>query len=943
MSAETEADHESLKDVQTKYIETEEAINDSTDTLLTFATNCKSLQNKIETAFHLFETKLRERKLMLQNELDDYQSQHSQSISQHIHTLQENKRSIVTAQREQRSIIIAENMTQTQKDLKLQEITDNVMRTMNCRLLKQSTNQLLLDVKLTCDMISKFGSIETVINDNRDEVKKEIENQFDMSVFEEYGDESTNGKVIRRLSAALKYYSSLDIINSNEDRDLFSDFIQNKYELLIDDFAVLTKVNKKELYKIQKALIDNGDFQKCDIEKCDCRNDSINNNQKNNVLDPTLNFYKITMDSLHFYMFHIFECGLRTLNRMENENSNELKSDNEYFDPLFARVSKMINDRINITKSFMRFKSNHKFTLMVNNINTTNEINVALDEECITYIDELCQYLSNKTVSDSVINVFQSFINSEEYDSEAVVHDIFDKKGSNISKALSINGQDCIKLMTTFFKKDQNVSSSFSIGYRFYYWEYYKRKETLTDTEQHPSNMNHHSNYNICELYIEKKYDTFKEEISNYKYIQFKTYKESVVTKASIYMSSNMTKKTKATLSVRRGYKRKDFHYGIEEGAVLRFKNLVSLLLYTDFSDLSTDMSGTFRKKSRYDTISSLKSRNRKYYWFSRILRETVELFGYSPDEETPFYTGVDTVLEMPSFRIRLCAPTSTTTQIEVALKFSGTGGMVLQLYTGYANRLTAFDVAWISRYKEEDERIYFGGHWPINIKSVRIKSKKLNFENCIGVLYYFDAMLTGARKGSVRQINISNKEKKLLLHLWKRSLGHIEEQQQQKYAKYIYDTFKCFRNHKKQINLGLASLKTMNEEFRNLIMYNIEGGPSGNQRFKKREFTDKTNLFRKEVLEVFQNVKTVIFRFNYDYSLSMLDLLELIESSEVEQVIIRFNNANDNWFTRSSVCSEWMHDINVKYKEKHYELKYVTKDVQNWDKRRFWIQIDKV
>ena len=176
-----------------------------------------------------------------------------------------------------------------------------------------------------------------------------------------------------------------------------------------------------------------------------------------------------------------------------------------------------------------------------------------------------------------------------------------------------------------------------------------------------------------------------------------------VVTKANIYMNSETVKGIKAK-RIREG-----IHYGIAYGTILGFNNLVSLILYTDFSDLCRDMSSTFRKISEYETLSSLKARNSQYYWLSRLLRETVECFGYGPSPKTSFYTGISLVMAVPSFRIRLCAPISTSTHIEVAVKFSGRNGMILELKTGgeggYTNYLTTFNCQWISRYKEESER----------------------------------------------------------------------------------------------------------------------------------------------------------------------------------------------------------------------------------------------
>ena len=55
-----------------------------------------------------------------------------------------------------------------------------------------------------------------------------------------------------------------------------------------------------------------------------------------------------------------------------------------------------------------------------------------------------------------------------------------------------------------------------------------------------------------------------------------------------------------------------------------------------------------------------------------------------------------------------LSSPTSTTIQIAVAIKFSGTKGMIIKLDNPDENaqcELRGFDCSMISRFKEEDER----------------------------------------------------------------------------------------------------------------------------------------------------------------------------------------------------------------------------------------------
>ena len=51
-------------------------------------------------------------------------------------------------------------------------------------------------------------------------------------------------------------------------------------------------------------------------------------------------------------------------------------------------------------------------------------------------------------------------------------------------------------------------SRTFSIGYRFYYWDYYKHEETRHDGHYEQNKL-----LNRSALYIEKKYDNLKQEL----------------------------------------------------------------------------------------------------------------------------------------------------------------------------------------------------------------------------------------------------------------------------------------------------------------------------------------------------------------------------------------------------------------------------------------------
>eukprot|EP01083_Nonionella_stella_P197235 725319_1 len=88
-------------------------------------------------------------------------------------------------------------------------------------------------------------------------------------------------------------------------------------------------------------------------------------------MDATVQFYSQVLDSLHFYLVHLFECGLRT----EQPNPNTADDDEEanqnmytYFDKAFDKVAKLINERQHIRSGFNRLEkksTNSKFNIQM--------------------------------------------------------------------------------------------------------------------------------------------------------------------------------------------------------------------------------------------------------------------------------------------------------------------------------------------------------------------------------------------------------------------------------------------------------------------------------------------------------------------------------------------------------------------------------------------------
>eukprot|EP01083_Nonionella_stella_P046159 123577_1 len=522
---------------------------------------------------------------------------------------------------------------------------------------------------------------------------------------------------------------------------------------LIDDYIHFKDKHEHELERITRELIQSNGFSDCSIGECEyTKRHMQQQSTTTSASDAQLSFYGEIFDALHFHLFHCFEAGLRVRRSDDNDQMEEEEkaTKDQYFDAQFARMNRRILERHHNTASFDRFSTKHtKFNIVNDAKHDTNKDN--------TYSDQMVKHLIHLRMDQMQIQQFMQFLNEEQYDTDAMDHDYDIKPNGNIasgSASMTTQNQTLLKHYNEFIKDTKLESSSFNIGFRFYYWSSYKDGKEPTQKEY---NIWDHSGYDIKELFIAPKYASFKEEISHYKYVSLQQYEAKIRVKVNQYIQSDTFKQTTASHS---GTYR--CSYEIQKGEPIRFEHLLALVLYTDYSELSSHFSGTFRKKNPFETVTSVKKRNAIYYWMSRRLRECVEIFGqcragdrrYNKDKDTrlsgPFFCGMNGVMSMPSFCMRLCSPTSTSKQIEVAMKFSGKNGIVLQMDNPMMNIqyewLHGFNASWISRYKEEDERLFFGGLWPIQIQSIRIRSTKQNFAMFIRCLHYLDTLVTGGQ-----------------------------------------------------------------------------------------------------------------------------------------------------------------------------------------------------
>ena len=169
---------------------------------------------------------------------------------------------------------------------------------------------------------------------------------------------------LNRLFCALKYYTTLDVAENQNDQNIFMQFMKEIYHVFIDDYTHLVTCHDHGIESIHKYLTQNESlFDECDIKKClfTSRHYEIDQTESNSK-DLTSNFYKRNMDSLHFYLLHLFDTGLRINEMKQNKHDNE--ENNNYFDAKFKQINHLVKKQTK-TASFDRLTNNTKFNMVI--------------------------------------------------------------------------------------------------------------------------------------------------------------------------------------------------------------------------------------------------------------------------------------------------------------------------------------------------------------------------------------------------------------------------------------------------------------------------------------------------------------------------------------------------------------------------------------------------
>ena len=255
----------------------------------------------------------------------------------------------------------------------------------------------------------------------------------------------------------------------------------------------------------------------------------------------------------------------------------------------------------------------------------------------------------------------------------------------------------------------------------------------------------------------------------------------------------------------------------------------------------------------------------------------------------------------------------STSRHVEVATRFAGTAGIVLQLNnTTMYNKefLHGFDCCWFSSFREEDETLFMGGHYKVTIESVTTVEKCKNYRLLFKAMGIFDEMINGKyapaetdEYGADKKVTA--KEKSIIITLYSWRLGEMKEKYDE-IPKYVYDTFLLYTKDKKQIILNSYLLDTEGEkELNGLVVSDLKSEKS-----LENGSWNNVNVFRKQIFAIFDNLESILLYTTRNwnawtecvYPFSFIHLLSIIKEIEFKKISVKalcYKYENESWLSR--------------------------------------------
>ena len=522
--------------------------------------------------------------------------------------------------------------------------------------------------------------------------------------------------------------------------------------------------------------------------------------------------------------------------------------------------------------------------------------------------------------SESNQRSFFEFAVENDIDTDCMEDDsaLFQEVNNSILYNALNNDNEAMESVRTFFRHHEIMGKSFSTGFPLFYWKWYD-KATGEDVK---------GSYWVCNKFdfggrpiqdfvVHPRFGNIKEEVMATSLLSSAQFEQLVVQKAAQYLKTSKCRKMKCKPFLK---EEDPLHFGIENGSPLQPHHLHAIILYCDFTKFCTLFSLSLRETNHGDRLKEVKDKNGAFFYVSKYLREIVTYFGSDGGYRAmngavkgPFFSGVSTVMNLSEFRMGFNAPTSTSKSKEIAWRFAGSGGMVISVgnQKGDSSSQPVFNATWISTFVEEDEYLWFGSIWGVNVEDVVIVASSRAYRHSVSVLDLFDAVLSGQGMSGQK---VEETQSEILDFCIRTALNEKVLLKPVAVDQYVLDNFYCFQQSKKHIRLRPQWMNEDDAYLKNLIFYGVSESSDVPD--------DNTNIFRPFLFEVFPNlVELVVWSDKWGgYALNLLSLLSVLDAAVIPRSfkVLKVYDSGGKWMKRAF---EAIPDIKKQYDDKNWDI----------------------
>ena len=271
--------------------------------------------------------------------------------------------------------------------------------------------------------------------------------------------------MLTRCVHALRYYSNLDLDSNVVDKDEFNNFFDDIYTTMLDDFLHVITFHANDLEEIHQSLFKKYQFTPCDIRNCAYTKRHFAAKQRRSTAmdeDPFIHFHIELYDSLHFWLFHLYDVGLRSTKKDIESDAAPIRISEEAicYDAVWSRMVQRIRKRKEETKYLQRYSRVKKYDLKATITSEVRQIAKKRESERLTFRDSLMVFARKHCPSTSAAASLQrlhSFVMKEKYDSNAIVDDVGDH-GDESNLADVLNNKQCLTVIRQYIR-DRKLST----------------------------------------------------------------------------------------------------------------------------------------------------------------------------------------------------------------------------------------------------------------------------------------------------------------------------------------------------------------------------------------------------------------------------------------------------------------------------------------------------